>query len=114
VSKFKDFMASDAGALARYQQRLRRRVHIIIDDIEPQSKKMSGADRDKFQAAVAEQLADVKRGTFRGDIALKLDLATSARLHERNAAVAVRNLNSILEEWCATEGIDFLGFDVTP
>jgi len=37
---------------------------------------MAGADRDKFQTAVAEQLAEVKRGKFRGDIALKLDLAT--------------------------------------
>lgn len=79
MSEFKDFMASDAGARARYKQRRRRRVHINIDDIEPQSKKMSCADRDKFQAAVAEQLADVKRGTFRGDIALKLDLATTSR-----------------------------------
>jgi hypothetical protein len=72
-------MASGAGALARYQQRRRRRVHINIDDIEPQSKKMRGADRDKFQAAVAEQLTFAKRGTFRGDVALKLDLATTSR-----------------------------------
>src|ERR1700730_13919084 len=79
MSKFKDFIASDAGARARYKQGRRRRVHINIDNSEPQSKKMSGADRDKFQAAVAEQLTDVKRGTFRGDIALKLDLATTSR-----------------------------------
>jgi hypothetical protein len=68
VSKFKDFILSDAGALARYQQRRRRRVHITIDNIEPQSKKMPNADRDTFQAAVAEQLTFAKRGTFRGDV----------------------------------------------
>jgi hypothetical protein len=83
LTDFKTFMASDAGASARYEQRRRRRIHISIDDIEPQSKKMSPADRAAFQSAVAEQLSDVKRGTFRGDIALKLDLATSSHRHTR-------------------------------
>ena len=63
-------MATDAGASARYEQRRRRRIHISIDDIEPQSKKMSLADRAAFQSAVAEQLNEAKRGTFRGGIAL--------------------------------------------
>jgi hypothetical protein len=72
-------MASDAGASARYQSRRGRRIHINIDEIEPQSKKMSVADRTAFQAAVAEQLTSIKRGTFRGDIALKLDLATASK-----------------------------------
>jgi hypothetical protein len=49
MSKFKDFMASDAGARDRYKQRRRRRVHINIDDIEPQSKKMSGAIGTNFK-----------------------------------------------------------------
>jgi hypothetical protein len=93
MSKFKDFMASDAGARARYKQRRRRRVHINIDDIEPQSKKMSDADRDKFQAAVADQLTDVKRGTFRGDIALKLDLATTGRNAPQTHTIATNFLD---------------------
>jgi hypothetical protein len=97
MSKFKDFMASDAGALARYKQRRRRRVHIDIDDIEPQSKKMSGADRDKFQTAVAEQLTDLKRGTFRGDIALKLDLATTGG-NAPQAHTIARNLLDLLDQ----------------
>jgi hypothetical protein len=79
LSDIKDFMASDAGASARYEQRRKRRVHISIDDIEPQSKKMSVADRTAFQAAVAKQLTLVKRSTFRGDVALKLDLATASK-----------------------------------
>src|SRR3569833_2680082 len=79
LPEFRDFMATDAGASARYQKRRRRHIHIRIDDFEPQSKKMSTADRVAFQSAVAEQLRDVKRGTLRGDIALKLDLATSSK-----------------------------------
>ncbi|MBJ2152925.1 hypothetical protein, partial [Paracoccus sp. IB05] len=79
MSDIKSFMASDAGASARYTQRRKRRVRISIDDIEPQSKKMSAVDRTAFQAAVAEQLTSVKRSTFRGDVALKLDLATASK-----------------------------------
>lgn len=77
MSKFEDFINSDAGARARYQTRKRRRVQICIDDIEPKSKKMPKTDQDKFQAAVAEHLTSVKRSTFTGDVALKIDLATT-------------------------------------
>ncbi len=97
MSKFRDFIASDTGALARYQQRRRRRVHIDIDDIEPQSKKMPDTDRDKFQAAVAEQLRSVKRGTFRGDVALKLDLTTTSR-NAPQAQTIAKNLLDLLGE----------------
>jgi hypothetical protein len=97
VSKFKDFILSDAGALARYQQRRRRRVHITIDNIEPQSKKMPNADRDTFQAAVAEQLTFAKRGTFRGDVALKLDLATTQK-NAPQAHTIAKNLLDLLSQ----------------
>jgi hypothetical protein len=79
LSDFKSFMASDAGASARYQSRRGRRLHISIEDIEPQSKKMSATDRAAFQTAVAEHLTSIKRGTFRGDVALKLDLVTAGK-----------------------------------
>jgi hypothetical protein len=72
------FLASERGAVARYRQRLRRRIRILVDDIEPQSKKMAGADRDRFQATVAEQMTAGKRGPFNGPVALKLDLATTS------------------------------------
>lgn len=72
-------MASDAGASARYEARRGRRIDISIDDIEPQSKKMSPADRAAFQTVVAEHLTSVKRSTFRGDVALKLDLVTASK-----------------------------------
>jgi len=95
VSNFKDFMASDAGAQARYRKRQRRRVHIVIDDIEPQSKRMSAADRDKFQNAVAKQLTSIKRSTFRGDVALKLDLATTSKSAPQAHTIA-KNLLDLL------------------
>lgn len=76
---FKSFMASDAGAAARYKSRNKRRIYINIDHIEPQSKKMSLTDRACFQEAVAKTLSSLKRGTFRGDVALKLDLATTSK-----------------------------------
>src|SRR5882762_3350337 len=95
MSKFKDFMASDAGALARYKQRRRRCVHINIDNIEPQSKKMSPTDRTAFQTAVAEQLTALKRSTFRGDVALKLDLATTSKTAPHAHTIA-KNLLDLL------------------
>lgn len=95
MSDIKSFMASDAGASARYKQRRKRRVRISIDDIEPQSKKMSVVDRTAFQAAVAEQLTSVKRSTFRGDVALKLDLATASKSPPHAHTIA-KNLLDLL------------------
>ncbi len=95
MSKLKDFMASNAGAMARYEQRRRRRVYIRIDDIEPQSKRMSASNQDKFQAAVAEQLTSIKRSTFRADVALKLDLATTSR-NAPQAHTIAKNLLDLL------------------
>ena len=71
-----------------------------------------GVDHDAIVSNIKKILLRLKQGGIRP--ILQSTLLPSARLHERNAAVAVRNLNSILEEWCATEGIDFLDFDVTP
>jgi len=74
-----EFLQSERGALARYRRRQRGIVRIHIDEVEPQSKKMPGSDRDRFQAAVAKQMQCAKRGTFTGPVALKLDLATTSR-----------------------------------
>lgn len=97
-------MASHAGASARYQHRRGRRVHIIIDDIEPQSKKMSPADRAAFQTAVAEQLTSLKRSTFRGDVALKLDLWTTSKSPPHAHTIA-KNLLDLLGRRMA--GVDW-------
>ncbi len=39
------FLHSDAGALAGFKQRERRRISVVVDDVEPESKKMSPAER---------------------------------------------------------------------
>lgn len=97
-------MASDAGASARYQQRRGRRILINIDNIEPQSKKMVTADRAAFQSAVAEQLTSLKRSTFRGDIALKLDLETASKSPPHAHTIA-KNLLDLLGDRMA--GVDW-------
>lgn len=101
LSDFKSFMASDAGASVRYRLRRGRRVHISINDIEPQSKKMSSADRAAFQAAVAEQLTSLKRSTFKGDVALKLDLATASKSPPHAHTIA-KNLLDLLGDRMAS------------
>ncbi len=95
MSRFKDFMDSDAGARARHKKRRQQRVHIYMDDVEPQSKKMPQADRDRFQQAVAEQLGSVKRSTFAGDVALKIDLATTIK-NAPQAHTIAKNLLDLL------------------
>lgn len=56
---------------------------------------MSEADRDAFQNAVAEKLSLMKRGTFRGDVALKLHLATTSRTAPQAHTIA-KNLLDLL------------------
>jgi hypothetical protein len=97
MSSIKEYMNSDAGALTRYRQRKRRRVDIYIDEVEPQSKKMPGAERDKFQAAVAAALTLANRTEFRGNVALKLDLATTSK-NAPQAHTIAKNLLDLLSE----------------
>lgn len=104
MTDFRRFMASDASASARYEQMRRRRIHINIDDIEPQSKKMSTEDRAAFQSSVAAQLGEFKRGTFRGHIALKLHLATSSKSPPHAHTIA-KNLLDLLGK--RMDGIDW-------
>ncbi|WP_447953586.1 hypothetical protein [Sphingopyxis chilensis] len=95
LSDFKAFMVSDAGKFAQYQARRNKRVHIYIDGLEPQSKKMLAPDRTAFQEEVAAQLKAVKRSTFRGDVALKLDLVTASKAPPHAHTIA-KNLLDLL------------------
>jgi len=88
-------MNSDAGARAGYQMRKQQRIHIYIDDIEPQSKKMPEGDRDKFQEAVAENLTLMKRSTFTSEVALKIDLSTTSKTAPQAHTIA-KNLLDLL------------------
>ncbi|TCZ22248.1 hypothetical protein [Pantoea agglomerans] len=95
MSKLKDFINSDAGARARYKKRKQKRVNIYIDNIEPQSKKMPEADRDRFQEAVAEQLTMLNRAAFKGNVALKIDIATTSK-NAPQAHTIAKNLLDLL------------------
>lgn len=94
---FNDFATSDAGRLAFFRSRKDRRVNILIDDIEPQSKRMPKSERIRFQTQVAAQLADAKRSTFTGDIALKLQLATTSR-NAPQAHTIAKNFLDLLDK----------------
>lgn len=90
-----DFLNSDPGRLARFQSRKRRRVCISIPDIEPQSKKMPESERIRFQTEIANQLSNARRSTFNGDIALKLQLATTSK-NAPQAHTIAKNLLDLL------------------
>ena len=82
-------------ALARYRQRSNRGVSVSVHDVEPQSKRMPDADRDRFQAAVSEQMATFSRRPFAGPVALKIDLATTSRTAPQAHTIA-KNLLDLL------------------
>ncbi|MCP1548420.1 MULTISPECIES: hypothetical protein [Methylorubrum] len=73
------FMETPKGKLAQYRRRKNKRLRIWIDDIEPQSKKMSAKDKDAFQETLAQKMSELKRSSFRGSIALRVDLATTSK-----------------------------------
>jgi hypothetical protein len=104
VSVFKKFITSKEGQLATYESRRARRLRVSIYDIEPQSKKMNAADRDRFQSAVAQQLTEAKRSTFRGPVGLNMDLATTAK-NPPHAHTIAKNLLDLLS--ARREGIKF-------
>ena len=79
MKKIDAYLKTDAGKLAAYGNRKRRRLRVCIDSIEPQSKKMSAADRDRFQELAIEQISSQHRASFRGDIALSLDISTTQK-----------------------------------
>src|SRR5437879_5230766 len=72
-----DYWNSDTGKLASYRHRKRNRVLISLNDIEPKSKNMPNAEKDKFQKNILQELSDMKRAAFKGPIALELDLCTT-------------------------------------
>ena len=90
-----DYWNSDAGKLATYRHRKRNRVSISLHDIEPQSKKMPDAQKDKFQKSVLRELTDIKRAAFKAPIALQLDLGTTKHTAPHAHTIA-KNLLDLL------------------
>jgi hypothetical protein len=93
--KTPEFLGTDRGKLAQYRKRKRSRIVLTVDNLEPQSKKMPEAERDRFQASVLQQLDNRKRGPFRGDIALKIDLSTTSK-NAPQAHTIAKNLLDLL------------------
>ena len=74
----KSWLESDSGKIVCYRDREYRRIHVSISAIEPQSKNMRAADCDRFQTLVLEKLAAMRKRSFRGDLALRLDVRTTS------------------------------------
>jgi hypothetical protein len=95
VSEREPFFETDAGKLTQYRRRKRRRLYIHLDDIEPQSKKMSEADKDDFQRKILRELKDVGRAAFRGPLALSVQLSTTGATAPQAHTIA-KNLLDLL------------------
>jgi hypothetical protein len=94
-SQIDSYLRTAAGKFARYRLRRRKRILILIDDVEPRSKKMPAAAKIDFQRQVAELLADTGRSAFRGKIALRLRLATTHKTPPQVHSI-VKNLLDLL------------------
>jgi Holliday junction resolvase RusA-like endonuclease len=101
-SEIKDYLTTPAGRLAGYRVRRRKQVLLIVEGVEPRSKKMSEAERAAFQAQVAEQLEETKRTALRGPIALRVRLATTHRTPPQVHSI-VKNLLDLLGRQGSTD-----------
>jgi hypothetical protein len=79
LNSTRNFLQTDEGQLAQYRSRKSRRLHVAVHAVEPQSKRMSEVDRDRFQAEVLACMLMRKRMAFRGSLALRIDLSTSSK-----------------------------------
>lgn len=91
----KIWLESDSGKISRYRHRDNRRARVSIGDVEPQSKNMRAADRDRFQTLVLKELAARRKRCFRGDLALRLDLSTTSTTPPHAHTIA-KNLLDLL------------------
>jgi hypothetical protein len=94
-SEIKAYLQSLAGRLARYRMRRRKQVLLIVEGVEPRSKKMTEAERAAFQSQVAKQLKETKRTALRGPIALRIRLATTHKTPPQVHSI-VKNLLDLL------------------
>lgn len=95
MNRISEFLRSNKGRIAQYDKRKHRRINIHIDDIEPQSKKMSVNDRDEFQRTVLEQLSEQKREAFKNKVALQIHLETTSK-NAPQAHTVAKNLLDLL------------------
>jgi hypothetical protein len=94
-SQIESYLQTPAGKLARYRMRRRKRVQLIVEGVEPRSKKMPEAERAVFQSQVAEQLIETKQTALRGPIAVRIRLTTTHRTPPQVHSI-VKNLLDLL------------------
>jgi hypothetical protein len=93
VSKREQSIKAMTAKVEQHRQRQQSRLFITIIDIEPQSKKMSEADKDDFQRQVLSELKG--RPAFRGPLALSIDLSTTRKAAPQAHTIA-KNLLDLL------------------
>jgi hypothetical protein len=89
------FFETPAGKLTQYWRRRRRRLRIVVGDLEPQSKRMADAEKDELQHQVFGQLKEVRRAAFRGPLALSVRLSTTKATAPQAHTIA-KNLLDLL------------------
>lgn len=75
------YWSGPEGEYHKYQQRLRRRVHLLIDGLEALTKTQMGSCVDyakTFQRNIIEDLTSSRRRAFRGGVCLHLHVETSS------------------------------------
>ena len=89
----KSWLESDSGKVSRYRDREYRRARVVINDVEPGSNRMRAADCDRFQTLVLKKLAAMRKRSFRGDLALRLDLETTSATPPHTHTIAKKLLD---------------------
>jgi hypothetical protein len=83
------YLSTPEGLLAQYRRRDLRRIHLNIENIEPRAKaSMPECDKDALQRQVLDVLLRLKRRAFRGPLALRLTLQTTAKTPTQSHTIA--------------------------
>src|SRR6266508_1089136 len=108
------YLNSPKLLLAQHRRRSRRRLHFTSDDIEPLSKhSMPDPDKDEVQGHLLKHLVDRRRRTFKGQLALRIRLATRERspTHSQNIAKNLLDLFGMPRQSLATRRTSLLYAD---
>jgi Holliday junction resolvase RusA-like endonuclease len=91
-----DFLNSPLGLIRRYQRRLRQRLLITVEGVEPRSKSgMPDADKRRLRDSVRGAMQAKSRRPFRGPIALHVSAETTAS-NPPHAQTVAKNLLDLL------------------
>ena len=91
----KEFFESPKGKIHLFRQRKLKRFDACFRNVEPQSKRMKEANKD-LQRLVMKALEEAKQPTYRGRIALEIELATTSKTPPHVQTIA-KNLLDLLK-----------------